>query len=179
MSDGMVMAPVPPGTPTPQQQSAANQWWPRPRPRYQVLQPLGGQAAGYVPATNPNGRVCTTPTGPPADGDGSTLSTRLPHVRQHGERPRPHRRHVPRPGALQPGPDVGGPLTQWHAHDNLCLSADRWSGGRVHRHLFHRRPQREHLLHAPRVDGPSLAAKHQFQADLPGPAAHRSSAGQP
>ena len=56
MSDGMVMAPVPPGPPTPQQQSAADQLV------VQVNQGIlqysnlsAAEAAGYRPATNPDG----------------------------------------------------------------------------------------------------------------------------
>ena len=72
------------------------------------------------------------------------------------------------PGPCQPGPDVGGSLTDWHAHDDLCLSASHQVVGKttgsgtcaVGTHntntLF--------MLHV--WTTPSLASTHQFEADL-------------
>ena len=56
MGNGMVMAPVPSGPPTAAQQAAADQLVAQTHGRRrQVHQPLAATAAGYVPATNPNG----------------------------------------------------------------------------------------------------------------------------
>ena len=71
------------------------------------------------------------------------------------------------PAPCTPGPDVGGPLTQWHAHDDLCLSDGRVVGKTsasgtcatgVHNTNTY------FMLHV--WTEPSLASAHQFQADL-------------
>ena len=66
------------------------------------------------------------------------------------------------------GPDIGGPLTQWHAHDDLCLSATHQVVGKtdaagtcatgVHNTSTY------FMLHV--WVAPSLATSHQFQPDL-------------
>jgi len=72
------------------------------------------------------------------------------------------------PAPCVSGPDVGGPLTDWHAHDNLCLSGGRVvgrtnsagvcaTGTHDNRGYF--------MLHV--WTAPSIAAQHQFSADLP------------
>jgi hypothetical protein len=63
---------------------------------------------------------------------------------------------------------VGGSLTQWHAHDNLCLSATHQVVGRtttsgtcasgVHN------TDTYFMLHV--WTAPSLASGHQFEPDL-------------
>ena len=72
------------------------------------------------------------------------------------------------PAPCQPGPDVGGPLTQWHAHDDLCLSSGQVVGRAdpsgqcstgVHKATTY------FMLHV--WTAPSIASKYQFQADLP------------
>ena len=64
-------------------------------------------------------------------------------------------------------PDVGGSLTQWHAHDDLCLAGGRVVGTTaatgscatgVHNTNTY------FMLHV--WTEPSLAATHQFQPDL-------------
>ena len=37
------------------------------------------------------------------------------------------------PGLCKPGPDVGGSLTPWHAHNNLCLNAEQEAVGSLNR----------------------------------------------
>jgi hypothetical protein len=71
------------------------------------------------------------------------------------------------PAPCTPGPDVGGSLTQWHAHDDLCLSGGQVVGRTssagtcavgVHNTNTY------FMLHV--WTEPSLAATHQFQPDL-------------
>ena len=169
MSDGMVMAPVPSGSPTAAQQAAADQLVARTKAtlaRYSNLS--AATAAGYVPVTNPNGRVVHYANWSVARSDGfdpanpaflvyaNTLKgTVLMGAMYLG------------PAPCTPGPDVGGPLTQWHAHDNLCLSGGKVVGrtsasgacsSGVHNSNTY------FMLHV--WTEPSLAANHQFQADL-------------
>ena len=76
-------------------------------------------------------------------------------------------------GAMYLGPQVhtrahvGGPLTQWHAHDNLCLSGGqvvgRTSAGGACASGVHN-TNTYFMLHV--WTEPSLAVGHQFQADL-------------
>jgi len=72
------------------------------------------------------------------------------------------------PAPCQPGPDIGGSLTQWHAHDNLCVSGGQLTGKTnadgtctvgTHRDTSY------FMLHV--WTAPQLAAQYQFQADLP------------
>ena len=71
------------------------------------------------------------------------------------------------PAPCTPGPDIGGSLTQWHAHDDLCLaggqvvgktSASGTCAAGVHNTNTY------FMLHV--WTEPSLAATHQFQPDL-------------
>jgi len=68
----------------------------------------------------------------------------------------------------EPGPDIGGSLTQWHAHDDLCISdgqlvgktnADGTCTTGTHRDTSY------FMLHV--WTAPQLAAQYQFKADLP------------
>jgi hypothetical protein len=171
MADGMVMAPVPTGAPTAAQQAAANHLVADTNAgiaRYASLS--AATAAGYVPVTNPAGREVhymdwqtvksgdvLDPTHPSSLVYANTLKGPvLLGAMYLGS------------GPCQPGPDVGGPLTQWHAHDNLCLSASHQVIGKadasgtcatgVHNTATY------FMLHV--WVAPSLAATHQFQADL-------------
>jgi hypothetical protein len=71
------------------------------------------------------------------------------------------------PAPCTPGPDVGGSLTQWHAHDNLCLSGGqvvgRTTGSGTCASGVHN-SNTYFMLHV--WTEPSLASGHQFQADL-------------
>ncbi|HVA08173.1 MAG TPA: hypothetical protein VNG12_15660 [Acidimicrobiales bacterium] len=171
MSNGMVMAPVPSGSPTDAQQAGANQLVAETTATLQRYASVSAAtAAGYVPATNPNGRVVhymnwqvvrsadvLDPARPSALVFANTVSGPvLLGAMYMGA------------GPCQPGPDVGGPLTQWHAHDNLCVSANHQVVGNTdvtgacttgtHSTSMY------FMLHV--WTAPSLAATHQFQADL-------------
>ncbi len=171
MSDGMVMAPVPPGPPTAAQQAAANQLVAETTSALAGYASLSAAtAAGYVPATNPAGYVVhyadwqtvrsgdvLDPSHPSALVYANTVSGPvLLGAMYLGA------------GPCQPGPDVGGSLTQWHAHDNLCLSPAHQVVGRttsggscssgVHNTSTY------FMLHV--WTAPSLASGHQFQPDL-------------
>lgn len=172
MADGMVMAPVPAGPPTAAQQSAADQLVSETTSALAQYADLSAAtSAGYVPATDPNGYVVhyadwqtvrsgdvLDPSHPSALVYANTVSGPvLLGAMYMGA------------GPCQPGPDVGGSLTQWHAHDNLCLSpATHQVVGRatasgscasgVHNTATY------FMLHV--WTAPSLAASHQFEADL-------------
>jgi hypothetical protein len=128
-------------------------------------------AAGYVPATNPSGYEVHY-----ADWQivrsGDVLDPNHPSSLVYANT-------VKGPvllgamylgaGPCIPGPDIGGPLTQWHAHDNLCLSATTHQvvgktdtsgtcASGVHNTNTY------FMLHV--WVAPSLAAIHQFQPDL-------------
>jgi hypothetical protein len=171
MPDGMVMAPVPSGRPTAAQQGAANQLVAQTTSALTQYASLSAAAAaGYVPATNPSGRVVhyadwqtvrsgdvLDPTHPSALVYANTVSGPVLLGAMYMG-----------PGPCQPGPDVGGSLTQWHAHDNLCLSATHQVVGKatpsgtcasgVHNTSTY------FMLHV--WIAPSLASGHQFEPDL-------------
>jgi hypothetical protein len=171
MPNGMVMAPVPSGSPTSMQQAAADKLVAETTASLKQFASLSAAtAAGYVPATKPNGFVVhyanwqivksgdvLDPSHPSSLVYANTLSGPvLLGAMYLGA------------GPCQPGPDVGGPLTQWHAHDNLCLSATHQVVGNtnatgtcatgVHN------TSTFFMLHV--WVAPSLASTHQFQADL-------------
>ena len=77
------------------------------------------------------------------------------------------------PGPCRPGPDVAGPLTQWHAHANLCLSATHVVVGRSNPSsqcaVGHHNTNTYFMMHV--WTAPSLAASYQFEAHVP-PAAY-------
>jgi hypothetical protein len=171
MSTGMVMAPVPSGPPTAAQQAAADQLVAETTSalsRYASLS--AATAAGYVPATNPDGYVVhyanwqtvrsgdvLDPSHPSALVYANTFSGPVLLGAMYMG-----------PGPCEPGPDVGGSLTQWHAHDDLCLSATHQVVGRttasgtcasgVHN------TDTYFMLHV--WTAPSLASGHQFEPDL-------------
>jgi len=171
MGNGMVMAPVPSGPPTAAEQAAANTLVAQTTAvvaRYASLS--AATAAGYVPATNPDGyEVHYANWSIVRSGD--VLDPNHPSSLVYANT-------VKGPvllgamylgaGPCIPGPDVGGPLTQWHAHDDLCLSATHQVVGKtdasgacatgVHNTSTY------FMLHV--WVAPSLAATHQFQPDL-------------
>jgi hypothetical protein len=172
MSDGMVMAPVTTGPPTAAQQAAAAQLVSQTTQaltRYASL--AAAQAAGYVPATNPDGYVVhyadwrTVASGDVLDPDhpsslvyANTVSGPLLLGAMYMG-----------PAPCQPGPDVGGSLTQWHAHANLCLSAAHQVVGRTSSTGVcgsgTHNTDTYFMLHV--WTAPALASTHQFAADLP------------
>jgi len=171
MGDGMLMAPVPSGAPTAAQQAAANQLVAATTQgiaKYANLQTA--EAAGYVPITNPDAHLVHY-----ADWEavrsGDVLDPQRPSSLVFANTvngPVLLGAMYLGPGPCRPGPDVGGPLTQWHAHTNLCLSATHQvvgrtdasgicSSGRHNTSTFF-------MLHV--WTEPSLASTQQFQADL-------------
>ena len=172
MPDGMVMAPVPSGPPTGAQQAAADQLVAATTADLAPYATVAAaEAAGYVPATNPNGPevhyanwtlVRAGDVLDPAHPSSLVYATRVAGPVLLGAM-------YLGPGPCQPGPDVGGSLTQWHAHDNLCLSSTHQVVGRasadgtctVGTHNI----DTYFMLHV--WTAPSLAAHDQFQADLP------------
>jgi hypothetical protein len=171
MSSGMVMAPVPSGPPTAAQQAAADQLVAETTTALRGYASLSAAtAAGYVPATNPDGYVVhyanwrtvrsgdvLDPSHPSALVYANTFSGPVLLGAMYMG-----------PGPCEPGPDVGGSLTQWHAHDNLCLSATHQVVGRtttsgtcasgVHN------TDTYFMLHV--WTAPSLSSGHQFEPDL-------------
>jgi hypothetical protein len=169
MSDGMVMAPVPSGQPTAAQQAAANQLVAQTKATLAKYTSLSAAtAAGYVPATNPNGYMVHYANWQIAKTDGFDPSR--PAFLMYANTvngPVLMGAMYLGPAPCTPGPDVGGPLTQWHAHDNLCLSGGQVVGrtsasgtcaSGVHNTNTY------FMLHV--WTEPSLASGHQFQADL-------------
>jgi len=169
MSDGMVMAPVPSGSPTAAQQAAADQLVAQTKATLAKYSSLSAAtAAGYVPATNPNGRVVHYADWSAARSDGFDPSNPAFLVYANTlNGPLLMGAMYLGPAPCTPGPDIGGPLTQWHAHDNLCLSGGQVVGrtsasgacaSGVHNTNTY------FMLHV--WTEPSLASSHQFQADL-------------
>jgi hypothetical protein len=169
MSNGMVMAPVPSGPPTASQQAAADRLVAQTKAtlaKYATLS--AATAAGYVPATNPAGHVVHYANWGIAKNDGfdPTNPAFLVYANTFNG-PELLGAMYLGPAPCTPGPDVGGSLTQWHAHDNLCLAGGRVVGQTsatgscatgVHNSNTY------FMLHV--WVEPSLAATHQFQADL-------------
>jgi hypothetical protein len=169
MSNGMVMAPVPSGSPTPSQQAAANQLVAETTAtlsRYASLSTA--TAAGYTPATNPDGYLVHYANWGIAKTDGFDPSR--PAFLMYANTvngPKLLGAMYLGPAPCTPGPDIGGSLTQWHAHDDLCLAGGRVVGKTaatgacavgVHNTNTY------FMLHV--WTEPSLASTHQFQADL-------------
>ena len=171
MGNGMVMAPVPSGAPTPAEQAAANTLVAQTTAAVAKYASLSAAtAAGYVPATNPNGYEVhyanwqIVRSGDVLDPDHPSSLVYANTVKG----PVLLGAMYLGAGPCIPGPDVGGPLTQWHAHDDLCLSASHQVVGKtdaagtcttgVHNTNTY------FMLHV--WVAPSLAATHQFQPDL-------------
>ena len=102
MADGMVMAPVPSGAPTATQQAAADQLVAETAATLSTYANLSAAtAAGYTPATNPNGHVVHYAKWQVAKTDGfDAVRSRFLGVRQHRRRRQAPRRHVPRARAV-------------------------------------------------------------------------------
>ena len=169
MSNGMVMAPVPSGTATAAQQAAANQLVAQTKATLSKFVDLSAAtAAGYTPATNPNGYLVHYANWQIAKTDGFDPSR--PAFLMYANTvngPELMGAMYLGPAPCTPGPDIGGPLTQWHAHDDLCLSGGQVVGktsasgtcaSGVHNTNTY------FMLHV--WTEPSLASSHQFQPDL-------------
>ena len=169
MADGMVMAPVPSGPPTAAQQAAADQLVAETKATLTKYASLtAATAAGYVPATRPSGRVVHYANWQAARSDGFDPSNPAFLVYANTVKgPLLLGAMYLGPGPCQPGPDVGGSLTQWHAHDNLCLAGGRVvgrtaTGGSCTTGTHN--TSTYFMLHV--WVEPALAATHQFQADV-------------
>lgn len=169
MSDGMVMAPVPSGPPTAAQQAAANRLVAQTQATLAKFSSISAAtAAGYVPATNPNGYTVHYANWQAARSDGFDPANPAFLVYANTVNgPVLMGAMYLGPAPCTPGPDVGGSLTQWHAHNNLCLSGGQVVGrtsasgtcaSGVHNTNTY------FMLHV--WTEPSLASSHQFQADL-------------
>jgi hypothetical protein len=169
MANGMVMAPVPSGNPTAFQEAAANQLVSETTATLAKYTSLSAAtAAGYTPATNPDGYLVHYANWGIAKTDGFDPSS--PAFLMYAntvDGPKLLGAMYLGPAPCTPGPDVGGPLTQWHAHDDLCLSDGQVVGktsvsgtcaAGVHNTNTY------FMLHV--WTEPSLASTHQFQADL-------------
>jgi hypothetical protein len=126
MSDGMVMAPVPSRAPAPTDRSAAQKLVASVSAGIAKYSNLSAAVAdGYVPATNPDGYVVHYANWAVVRA-GDVLDTNRPSSLVYANTvagPVLLGAMFLGPAPCQPGPDVAGPLTQWHAHANLCLSA--------------------------------------------------------
>jgi hypothetical protein len=169
MANGMVMAPVPSRPPSAAQQAAADQLVAQTRATLTKYASLSSAtAAGYTPATNPNGYLVHYANWSIARSDGFDPSN--PAFLMYANTvngPELLGAMYLGPAPCTPGPDVGGSLTQWHAHDNLCLAGGQVVGKTsatgtcatgVHN------TDTYFMLHV--WTEPSLAATHQFQPDL-------------
>ncbi len=169
MSNGMVMAPVPSGPPTATQQAAANQLVAETQATLTKYTSLSSAtAAGYTPATNPNGYLVHYANWQIAKTDGFDPSS--PAFLMYAntvDGPKLMGAMYLGPAPCTPGPDIGGSLTQWHAHDDLCLADGQVVGKTsaagtcatgVHNTNTY------FMLHV--WTEPTLAATHQFQPDL-------------
>jgi hypothetical protein len=172
--DDMVMAPVPDRAPTASDRAAATALVTsvqRGLTRYAQLS--SAIAAGYVPATNPNGYVVHYANwGVVARGDvlDATTPSSLVYANT-ASGPVLLGAMFMGAGPCRPGPDVGGPLTAWHAHDDLCLSAthevvartDAAGACATGRH----NTSTYFMLHV--WTAPALAGGYQFEAHPPRP----------
>lgn len=171
MSDGMVMAPVPSTPPTPSEQTAASDLVAA------VEQGVGrysnvamAEADGYQPISSVRGPM-THYLNKSVVEQGDVLDPSHPSALMFAntvDGPVLIGAMFLGPSPCVPGPDVGGSLTQWHAHDNLCISGGQLVGKAsadgtctVGTH----RDSTYFMLHV--WTAPQLAAQYQFQADLP------------
>jgi len=126
MPDGMVMQPTPKRPATPSEQVAAATLVAQTKAGLQRFTSLAAaQAAGYVPATNPNARVVHWI-------DRSVVRAKdildpmhpssLVYVNSLRGPVLVGAMYVSA-GPCQPGPNPAGPLFAWHAHANLCFGA--------------------------------------------------------
>ena len=173
MSNGMVMAPVPPGPPTAAEQSAADA----------LVAQVTSDIAQYADlATAEADGYRSASAGPPRGPYTHYIDPAVVEARDVLDPAHPpvlmYANTVAGPvlvGAMflgpapcQPGPDVGGPITDWHAHDDLCLSQGvivgntRASGSCT---AGTHSADTYFMLHV--WTAPSLAATYQFQAEVP------------
>lgn len=171
MADGMVMAPVPSSSPTPAQQAAATHLV---TAVDQGIAPYAdvrtAEADGYEPISARRGPM-THYLDRSVVEHGDVLDPSHPSALMFAntvDGPVLIGAMFLGPAPCVPGPDIGGSLTQWHAHDNLCFSGGRLVGkaaGDGTCTTGSRRNTSYFMLHV--WTAPQLAAQYQFQADLP------------
>ena len=155
--------------PDPSQEAAANQLVAETTATLAKYASLSAAtAAGYTPATNPDGYLVHYANWGIAKTDGFDPSS--PAFLMYAntvDGPKLLGAMYLGPAPCTPGPDVGGPLTQWHAHDDLCLSdgqvVGKTSASGVCAAGVHN-TNTYFMLHV--WTEPSLASTHQFQPDL-------------
>lgn len=171
MSNGMVMAPVPSTPPTPAQQAAADNLVASVEQgivQYDNVQVA--EADGYQPLSAARGPM-THYLNRSVVKQGDVLDPSHPSALMFAntvDGPVLIGAMFLGPAPCQPGPDIGGSLTQWHAHDDLCTSGSQLAGKTgadgtcavgTHRDTTY------FMLHV--WTAPQLAAQYQFEADLP------------
>jgi hypothetical protein len=172
MDDDMVMAPVPNRPPTATDEAAAQKLVASVNSGIAKYAKLSAAVAdGYVPATNPNGYVVHYAKWSTVLA-GDVLDANQPSSLVYA-----NTRSGPillgamflGPGPCRPGPDVAGPLTQWHAHANLCLSATHQvvgqSNGSGQCAVGVHNTNTYFMMHV--WVAPSLAQNYQFEAHVP------------
>ncbi len=172
MDDDMVMAPVPNRPPSASDEAAAQTLVASVDTGIAKYSKLSSAIAdGYVPATNPNGYVVHYARWSTVLA-GDVLDANHPSSLVYA-----NTRSGPvllgamflGPGPCRPGPDVAGPLTQWHAHANLCLSATHEvvgqsnAGGQCSVGVHNTNTY--FMMHV--WVAPSLAQSYQFEAHVP------------
>jgi len=167
----MVMAPVPSTPPTPAQQAAADGLVASVKQGIAQYSNAGiAEADGYAPISSSRGPM-THYLNRSVVEQGDVLDPSHPSALMFANTvvgPVLIGAMFLGPAPCVPGPDVGGALTQWHAHDNLCISGGQLVGKTgvdgactVGTH----RDSTYFMLHV--WTAPQLAAQYQFKADLP------------
>ncbi len=173
MPDGMVMAPVPARPPTPGEQAAAANLVSQVTAGTQQFANLAvAEARGYRPAAaGPTRGPFTHYIDPTVVASHDVLDPAHPSALMYANTvagPVLVGAMFLGPAPCQPGPDIGGPLTDWHAHDDLCLSRGVIVGNtRATGSCMVGTPSDApyFMLHV--WTAPSIAAQYQFQADVP------------
>jgi hypothetical protein len=172
MPDGMVMAPVPHRVPGPADLLAAQELVTSVTAGIAKYSQLPAAIAdGYVPATNPNGYVVRYANWAVVRA-GDVLDSNRPSSLVYANTvsgPLLLGAMFLGPAPCVPGPDVAGPLTQWHAHTNLCLSGSLQVVGRSsvdgQCSVGHHNTQTYFMMHV--WTASSLARNFQFDAHVP------------
>jgi hypothetical protein len=173
MPNGMVMAPVPSGAPTAAEQAAADDLVAQVTADIQKYADLAtAEAGGYRPASaGPPRGPYTHYIDPGIVESHDVLDPAHPPVLMYANTttgPVLVGAMFLGPAPCQPGPDIGGPLTDWHAHNDLCLSrgvivgTTRATGSCT---LGVHSTETYFMLHV--WTAPSIASQYQFQADVP------------
>ena len=126
----MVMQAVPSTPPTTEQRAAAARLVAQTRANIAKYQDLNvALAAGYRASTAPNAPTVHY-VNPAYLRDGLILDPARPEYLVYANTasgPLLLGAMYMMPKVGQPGPDIGGSLTRWHVHENLCFAIGRWS----------------------------------------------------